>query len=137
MVVKNDFAKVSADVHDAVAEEVRLISLDLLAQSVALAPLEDGLLKGSGSAHWNGERIATGSDVDPQATGGLAAVGGQGSDELTGLVMFSAPYSIAQHEKTDYAHASGGQAKYLEQPLETNRSQYQKRFVDAVATEVK
>jgi len=38
----------------------------------------------------------------------------------------SAPYALVQHERTDYEHPGGGQAKYLEEPFnkETARWPY-------------
>ena len=42
--------------------------------------------------------------------------GGRFGVEL-GFGGFASAYAVAQHERTDYAHPEGRQAKYLEQPL--------------------
>lgn len=138
VIEKNDFAAVAQNVRGALAQGVRDVTLDLLQKSVALAPVEEGILRGSASAHHEGERIATGADVDARAKGGQAASGGQGTDGegRLGVVMYNAIYAAAQHEQTDQVHPSGGQAKYLEQPLAQNRAAYQKRLADAVRQEL-
>lgn len=133
VIEKNDFAAVAQQVRGALSQEVRDITLDLLAQSVALAPIEDGVLRGSGSAHHEGQRIATGA-----GTGSQAATGGQGTDGegLLGVVMFNTIYAAAQHERTDQLHPGGGQAKYLETPLVNNRPAYMQRLAAAVVKEL-
>ena len=68
----------------------------LLGEAVAIVPLDEGPLMHSGVA-----------DVD--------------ESELRAAVSFDTPYAVRQHEEMDYRHAPGRQAKYLEQPFNTER----------------
>lgn len=114
-----------------VGQEMRLISLDLLSQGVRNAPVDEGTLRGSGSAHHSGRRIATGAEFDATAEAGHAAEGGQGTTELSSVVAFNEVYAAYQHETTDLNHPKGGQAKYLERPLNANRALYERKLADA------
>lgn len=135
-VEKNGFAAATEQIRGALEQEVRNVTLDLLQKSVPLAPVQEGILRGSASAHHDGERIATGADVDARARGGRAASGGAGSHSLLGIVQFNTEYAAAQHEQTDQVHPGGGQAKYLETPLNQNRAAYQRRLMAAVKKEM-
>lgn len=42
-------------------------------------------------------------------------------DDNTGAVVYDTPYAAVQHERLDYRHSAGRQAKYLEQPMQTER----------------
>ena len=119
--------RVSAEV----GREIRNVALDLLGESVKRAPVAEGTLRGSGTAHFGGQRIATGADFDPSAAGNEGLTGGVGTDETSAVVAFNTVYAVAQHERTDYAHPKGGEAKYLERPLEQNRQQYERRIAAA------
>lgn len=123
-------------VSDAVGEEVRKIALDLLGESVRRAPVEEGTLRGSGTAHFGGGRIASGADFDPSATGDEGLTGGEGTDALSAVVAFNTTYAAFQHERTDFAHPKGGEAKFLERPLEENRGQYERRLAEAARREI-
>lgn len=131
-VVKNDFKPAAARVRGEVSDTVRDITLDLLSQSVNRAPVDEGPLRGSGTAHFNEQRIASGADVNAEATGDEGVQGGHNTNETTGVVAFNTEYAMAQHERTDYAHPKGGEAKYLERPLEESRAEYLKALREAV-----
>jgi hypothetical protein len=64
----------------------------VLGVSVQLVPLDESPLQQSGTA-----------SVDPSA--------------LRGAVSYDTPYAVRQHEDMTLRHAPGRQAKYLEQPL--------------------
>lgn len=134
---RNNFAAVTARITGAASRAVREVTLDLLSEAVKEAPVKEGILRGSGTAHFGGERIATGAQYDREATGSAGITGGAGTDETTGLVAFNTVYAIAQHERTDFNHPKGGKAKYLEDPLERNRQQYLKHIQDAVDREIR
>lgn len=165
---KNDFFQVAADVRAAFANEARAVTLDLLHKAVELAPVEFGDLRGTATAHFNGELIGTGADrgsaftwspsagrfrapggqfvsgahvrksLDRPAKGAVnAPTAGPGSvGNQLGLVQFNEEYAAAQHERTDYHHPRGGQAKYLETAIAQNRAAYQKRLANAVMREI-
>lgn len=127
--MKGFTGRVSAEV----GAEARKIALDLLSEGVRRAPVAEGTLRGSGTAHFGGERIATGADFDPQAAGDEGLTGGAGTDETSALVAFNTVYAEAQHERTDFVHPKGGEAKYLERPMAENRAMYQRKLAEAAA----
>ena len=85
---------------------------DLTRRSKQLAPLDTGDLRGSGE-------------------GDVREVSG----EIIGTVSFNKPYAMKQHEDMQFIHPTGGQAKYLEQPLNENRDRY-KDFIKNKIREV-
>ena len=133
-ITMNRFPELRARMHAAVGREVRLATLDLLSQAVRRAPVEEGILRGSGTAHFNGARIASGRDFDSSSTGDEGVQGGHETTPTTGVVAFNTVYAIAQHERTDYAHPKGGEAKYLERPLNENVDRYEQRIARAART---
>jgi hypothetical protein len=62
---------------------------DVLKEAQALVPTDDGALRKSGKVE---------------------------VDDLEVRVVFRAPHAWIQHERLDYQHPDGGQAKYLETP---------------------
>jgi hypothetical protein len=137
--VRSDLSKLkglSGKVEKSVGQEVRNIALDLLGEAVNEAPVKEGTLRGSGTAHFGGHRVATGKDFDPQAEGDEGVKGGAGTDETSAVVAFNTVYAEAQHERTDFAHPKGGKAKYLEDPLERNRKQYERKIAEAAKKEL-
>ena len=81
--------------HDAKLTEIQAaaqaalveVATEVLKRAQTLAPVLDGKLKGSG-------RVEV--------------------DDLEVRVVFRAPHAWIQHERLDYQHPHGGQAKYLE-----------------------
>lgn len=168
VIEKNDFLQVAAEVRAAFAEEARAVTLDLLHKAVELAPVEFGDLRGTATAHYNGELIGTGADRGSAFTwspsaGRFRAPGGQfvsgrhvrksldrpksspapapssgagSSGHTLGLVQFNTEYAAAQHERTEFNHPRGGQAKYLATAIAQNRAAYQKRMAAAVMREI-
>ncbi|WP_216588592.1 minor capsid protein [Streptomyces brasiliscabiei] len=43
--------------------------------------------------------------------------------DLTAMVSYDTPYAVPQHERLDYRHAPGREAKYLENSLNSERAQ--------------
>jgi len=126
--------KIPARVEREVGQEIRLATLDLLSEGVRRAPVDEGTLRGSGSAHFGGERIATGEEMGAVMEEGAEPTpleGGADTDRLTGRVVFNTVYAAEQHERTDYAHPKGGEAKYLERPASENRERYRRRIAEA------
>lgn len=97
------------------------VVLDLLSESVQLAPVDTGDLRGSGSASINKKIVGTGSKDGNIST---FAPPSKAGDEISGEVGFSAEYAFRQHEDMTYNHPQGGQAKYLEIPLNRKADQY-------------
>lgn len=67
-----------------------------LAKANALVPLEEGTLMRSGKVS---------------------------VDQLGGAISYDTPYAVRQHEELTWRHAPGRQAKYLEQPMRTEREE--------------
>lgn len=65
-------------------------------KAVELAPVETGHLVGTATV-----------DVD--------------AERNQAAITFDGPYARYQHERLDLRHPTGGQAKYLEQPLRTEK----------------
>nr|WP_229807240.1 hypothetical protein [Actinoplanes lobatus] len=75
---------------------LELAAEHLLQVSSALAPLEEGDLERSGEVS---------TDADEQAA----------------AVSYDRPYAARQHEELTWRHDAGRQAKYLEEPMSTER----------------
>ncbi|WP_202865060.1 hypothetical protein [Serinicoccus sediminis] len=73
---------------------VYLAGEHLLTESRANAPIDEGTLRGTGAVYHDG---------------------------LTATVGFDGPYAARQHEELDWHHPRGGQAKYLEEPMQTEQ----------------
>lgn len=91
------------------------------------------------------ERFATflqgeGSRLAPVEEGTLRASGSvvmvEDLNAVEGWVIFSTPYAAVQHERTDFVHPLGGQAKYLEQPLNENLQRLEPLVQAAIAAEL-
>ena len=73
----------------------------------------------------------------PKKTGALSqsAVVEIDVKELTVGVVFKKPHAHLQHEKVQYKHKNGEQAKFLEQPLNENSFEYMRKLADAIGGE--
>jgi hypothetical protein len=65
------------------------------------------------------------TNVVPLDEGYLQSTGTASVDEaaLTGMVSFDGPYAVRQHEELTWRHAPGRTAKYLENSLNSARSE--------------
>jgi len=98
---------------------------DLLGKAVALAPKDEGTLRGSATLVLiiNGARFeGSGSRVEAMAAVTSAARAGL-PIKMSAEVAFNTVYAARQHEELDWHHDEG-QAKYLEQPLRENAARY-------------
>lgn len=59
--------------------------------------------------------------IVPLDEGTLERSGRVNVDGLDGAISFDTVYAVRQHEELDWKHAPGRQAKYLEQPMNTER----------------
>jgi Minor capsid protein len=73
---------------------LRLAAEHLLREARRLVPHEEGVLETSGKTHFD-------------------------SESHTASVSFDTPYAVIQHEDLTFRHDTGRQAKYLEQPMNT------------------
>jgi hypothetical protein len=67
----------------------------LLGEAIKIVPLDEATLQDSGKA-----------TVD--------------EENLEGIVSFDTPYAVIQHERLDFVHLNGREAKYLEKPWRAN-----------------
>ncbi|MFD6421552.1 hypothetical protein [Streptomyces sp. NPDC060198] len=93
-----DLPQVESALRPAAARGAYLAAEYVLGESQAVVPLDEAALSRSGTA-----------SVDEAS--------------LTGAVSYDSPYAVVQHERLDFRHAPGRQAKYLEQPLNAARRQ--------------
>ena len=90
--------RIAAKFPDRVAAALYTEAQVIMTASKRLVPVETGILRASGQVAMperNGRRISV-----TLSYGGAAE-----------------PYAIVQHESLDFKHPNGGQAKFLEQPL--------------------
>lgn len=99
---------VNARAREGAVRGLHLATEHLLAESRRVVPLEEGTLERSGTA-----------SVD--------------DSELRGCVAYLPEYAIYQHEALDWKHAPGRQAKFLEQPLQTES----KTMNDIIAAQIR
>lgn len=99
-----EFEKRASKIKSSTPKAMRDIGQDLLGKSVERAPVDQGDLRGSGF-----------SEVDGTVT----------------TIGFTEPYALRQHEELQYTHPQGGEAKYLERPLNENINRYVKFLEDS------
>lgn len=105
------------------------VVLDCLSRSVDRAPVDLGDLRGSGYASINNVTVAKGgSDGSISSSPGGALSG----NKIEGIVGFNEPYALVQHERLDFNHPKGGEAKYLEKTLAENTEKYVKHLTDGI-----
>lgn len=89
----------------------------LLGQSVQLAPVREGTLRGSAQLALivNGNRYDGAGALEAAIVAAKAAIA-VGKLTVSAEVSFNTVYAARQHEELTWNHPKGGQAKYLEQP---------------------
>lgn len=108
---------------------------DLLSRSTALAPLEEGTLRGSGHVYYevngtsHGDYPAARQAVETAARAGVLR-------SFAAVVAFNTPYAARQHEEVGWNHPIAGQAKYLEEPFKQRVSTYDTVIAARVRQEV-
>ncbi len=92
------FKQIGIDARLSLSAALYASAVDVGNKADTLVPVDEGILKGSQSI------------TPPKSLGTTPSArityGGP-----------SAPYAVVQHERLDYDHPKGGQAKYLEQPF--------------------
>lgn len=100
-----------AAVQSAITRAVNVGLSEVQSTAAALAPVDQGVLRSSAT-------------VEPVSWSG---------DQLSGRVAFPVVYAAVQHERTDYNHPRGGQAKYLSTAVE----QHEDRLAQTIQRNVK
>lgn len=85
-------------------------------ESQQRAPIDTGDLRGSVKVEIDGDMYSEGVKG-----GGINVVGSLPEKATKGTVSFNTKYAAVQHEKINYNHPRGGQAKYLESVLLENK----------------
>lgn len=98
-------AALTARAFSALEDAVSDAADDLVIQARAAAPVEQGTLRGS--IQTDGARRK-----------------GAGVEAVVYTSAEAGEYAAKQHERLDFSHPSGGQAKFLEFPLIQNRQRY-------------
>lgn len=107
--------KVSKVVEQAAIVALQKCAADLQRKSAERAPIDTGDLRANCS-------------VSPLKTEG---------SRLEVKVGYDLPYAIVQHERLDFRHPKGGEAKYLERPFEENKDLYERYIGEAVRNALK
>lgn len=113
--LKWDGDKVSKVVEQAVIAALQKCAADLQRKSAERAPIDTGDLRSNCS-------------VSPLKRNGT---------EFYYTVGYDLPYAITQHERLDFRHPRGGEAKYLEKPFEENKGLYEQYIGEAVRNALK
>lgn len=108
--------------------DVRDLAFAVAGEAMRRAPVDTGHLRDSGYVTMQDNLIARGS-------GGSLQIIGQGTltgEVLTAKIGFNATtpdgrysYALIQHERTDFHHPRGGEAKYLENSMREIAGRYQ------------
>src|SRR5690625_3352594 len=98
------------------------VGLDFLGKSSRRAPVDTGDLRGSGYlVTERGTQVAKGGkegDVVP-----MAREKRWGKPPMV-EAGWGVPYAVVQHERTDFQHPRGGEAKFAERTLQENFNRY-------------
>jgi len=121
---------------------------DLLGRAMALAPIDEGTLRGSGSARVNRGGVAV-TEMRTDESGGKTHIIKQipgsdlgsminlvGDNQIEAEDGFNTPYAARQHEEILWKHPQGGEAKYLEKPLKQQANDYARNIATAIKGEV-
>lgn len=81
------------------------VTVDIGSRAAERAPVETGALRGS-----------------------MTATVEQDGDQLVGEVRFTEKYAAVQHERVDFRHPQGGEAKYLEKAALEKLEQVRERI---------
>lgn len=71
--------------------------------------------------------------IAPIEEGTLVRSGATAAEGKTAVVYFDTPYAVRQHEDMSLRHDAGRQAKYLEDPVNSERATVMKIMRDALA----
>lgn len=108
MTVKWYGAKAKAEAHRGAARGLYLGAEHILEEANRIVPIEEGTLLRSGVASMD-------------------------EGQLRAAVSYDTPYAVRQHEEMSYEHDAGRQAKYLEQPINSERG----KVTELIAREIK
>lgn len=105
MALEDNTDQVLDQIADAWTAAMQAGADELLEASNRLVPVDDGELLASGTAQAEGKEAA---------------------------VAYTAPHAMKQHERLDFNHPSGGQAKFLETAALANASSIEQAIADAM-----
>lgn len=71
--------------------------------------------------------------IAPIEEGTLVRSGATAAEGKSAVVYFDTPYAVRQHEDMTFRHDAGRQAKYLEDPVNSERAAVLKIMRDALA----
>ncbi|QNJ56239.1 hypothetical protein SEA_OHGEESY_10 [Gordonia phage Ohgeesy] len=105
MALEDNTDQVIDQIADAWTAAMQAGADELLDKSNQLVPVDDGDLRNSGVASASGKEAA---------------------------VAYTAPHAMKQHERLDFDHPSGGQAKFLETAALANASAIEQAIAEAM-----
>lgn len=112
---------------------------DLLSRAVQRAPVEEGTLRASATiaVEVNGTRFQGRAGKAAAISAARAAVAEGRTLDLSVEVSFNTPYAAVQHERLDFNHPKGGEAKYLERPLLEQATRYGKIMAQSATVQAR
>lgn len=92
------------------------VILNMTSDAVQDAPVDLGDLRGSGFAEINRTKVAKGN------SDGTITIQSKANfkNKFEGIIGFTEPYALRQHEELEYQHPKGGKSKYLEDAVNRN-----------------
>jgi len=111
--------------------------LDILGRAMRRAPVDTGHLRESGWLEVNGVEMARGQEDGSVSQAG--AVPPTSQERASARITFNATtedgrwsYAVIQHERTDFEHPRGGEAKYLERSMDELAQGFQQNLARVV-----
>lgn len=105
---------------------LKVIGDDVHGKSFDRAPIEEGILRGSGEVAFivDGTRFEGTGAYEAALAFAIAQARAGALRELNVEVSYNTVYAARQHEELDWDHPLGGQAKYLESVLLEDAARY-------------
>lgn len=126
--VKRGFEFNAARMVAAINSALYAAANDILTSANDLVPIETGNLKSTGVVSTNGVQntVPSPTELRPKidVSFGGKTTGSEGAN-----------YAAIQHERLDYNHPQGGQAKYLEQPFLEETSRWPAKLLNRIRVE--
>ena len=132
--IEDLFAKVPEEVQKQAFMDA---AFDVLGRAMRRAPIDTGHLRESGWLEMNGVEMARGQEDGSVSR--AAAVPPVADTRATARITFNATtedgrwsYAVIQHERTDFRHERGGQAKYLESAMDDVARDFQRNLARVI-----
>ena len=130
--LQKGFAKALDKIETYSARALCDVVLDLLRKSVEKAPVKEGTLRGGAFARIKGVVVGQVVKNEDPTPSFIVNRPNFKAKNLEGEVSFEEPYALIQHEKVNFKHSKGGEAKFLEKAFQQNMQRFIKHLSDSV-----